>query len=72
MSEGDLNDALTTNPDLVAAKSLDPTSAVLGVVLRRAPQMVEAYSGRLFVSDELRTLCIEAERVPAERLVEGF
>lgn len=72
LSSDDLNDALTTNPDLVAAKSLDPTSAALGVVLRRSPQMVHSYSGRFFISDELRTLCTEADRIPSERLVEGI
>ncbi|MCM3695199.1 hypothetical protein [Microbacterium oleivorans] len=72
LSSDDLNDALTTNTDLVAARSLDPTSAVLGVILRRAPQMVHSYPGRFFISDELRTLCVEAEQVPAERLVGGI
>ncbi|APZ35458.1 hypothetical protein BOH66_15330 [Microbacterium aurum] len=72
LSSDDLNDALTTNPDLVGANSLDPTSAVLGVILRRAPHMVQSYSGRFFISDELRTLCTEADGVPPERLVEGI
>ncbi|MGB3731688.1 hypothetical protein [Microbacterium sp.] len=67
-----LNTALTNHADLVRAASLDATSAVLGAVLREAPSLAETYTGLLFVSEELRSLCEEAENLPSERRVAEF
>jgi ppGpp synthetase/RelA/SpoT-type nucleotidyltranferase len=72
MTNGDLQEALSVHADLVAAQSLDATSAVLGVILRHAPGMVGRYKGLFFVSDELRTLCTEAAAIPSDRTVTGI
>ena len=65
-----LRRALGAHADLVHALSLSPVDAVLGVMLREAgDDLVSGYSGCLFVSAELESLCPQANIVPAGRRV---
>lgn len=67
-----LDAALQANQDLVSARSLDPTSATLGALLREHSDLVNNYQGRVFASQELRSLCDQANSLPSHLLVEGL
>lgn len=61
---------LARHVDLCNAASLDPTSAVLGAILRDHSAALLADSDlRFAISEELETLCIEAAEVPESRRV---
>lgn len=65
-----IDSLLERHVDLVSARSLDPTSATLGALLREhGTQLLETYPHRFVVSSELETLCAEAALVPEERRV---
>lgn len=64
---------LHTHSDLVSARSLDPTSATLGSVLRgHATTLIERFGGYFLITSELETLCSEAAEVPDSRRVGGL
>jgi len=70
LSPEQLGALLAANGDLVAAQSIDPTSAVLGSLLREdSSLLIENFSGQLFISGELESRCSEASLVPAGRRV---
>ena len=63
-------DLLDRNRDLLDATSLDPTSAILGAILREHRDLVLSnFEGRFCISGELESLCVEAKLVPEERRV---
>lgn len=67
---GELHDLLTRNADLLEATSITPLDCVIGVLMReRKDLLLGEYGARLLISDELRSLCVEASDVPGERLV---
>ena len=72
MEVADLGPLLLENSDLLNAASLDPTSVVLGAMLRTSAPLVENFDGYFLISNELDTLCVEAERVPSSRRVSGL
>lgn len=62
---------LQANADLVAAHSIDATSAVLGCLLRsHRDDLLASFDGKLCISSELESLCHEAARVPDDRRVD--
>ncbi|WP_438854364.1 hypothetical protein [Agromyces sp. M3QZ16-3] len=64
----ELAELLTRHADLTAAVSLDPTSAILGAIVReRSTQLLEGFSGKFCVSSELESLCAEVAQIPPER-----
>jgi ppGpp synthetase/RelA/SpoT-type nucleotidyltranferase len=69
-SAADLDGYLGGHPDLVTARSLDPTSATLGTILReRAGELIDNFGGYFLVTSELETLCDETSAIPNERRV---
>ncbi len=66
----ELDSALSTNADLVSAKSIDATSATLGALLREHPDLLSSYTGHVYVSSELRTLCDAVSELPEHLLVD--
>lgn len=68
-----LIDCVAQHEDLVHANSIDPTSAVLGALLRdHGEHLVANYVGRFFVPNELEVLCDEIKIVPRDRRVVEF
>ncbi|MBE5468648.1 hypothetical protein E3G67_000561 [Mycobacteroides abscessus] len=62
---------IQSSADLVNASSLDPSSAVLGALIRaHGPDLLSNYEGHFLISKELETLCSEVSIVPLERRVE--
>lgn len=73
LSTPELNLALTQSADLLAARSIDATSATLGAILRVSSEaLLSNFEGRFLVSDELGTLCSEADAIPIDRRVGGL
>ena len=65
-----LQEVLAKHGDLVAALSLSPVDAVLGVILREAgASLVAAFQGCFYVSAELESLCADTRLVPPDRRV---
>lgn len=61
----ELTAVLSRHKDLTDALSVDPTSAVLGALLReKGEDLVANYSGKLLITSELESICIESEAVP--------
>jgi hypothetical protein len=70
VSAGELGGLLDLSHDLVSAQSIDPTSAILGVLLRaRGPELVENFTGLFCISTELESMCPETSAVPENRRV---
>ena len=71
LSPVQLSELLRDNPDLVNARSIDPASAILGCILRsNADQLITRFEGRLLISFELESLCLECSRVPTEMRIQ--
>jgi ppGpp synthetase/RelA/SpoT-type nucleotidyltranferase len=70
LSADDLDELLSRHPDLVSAVSLDPTSAILGAIMReRGKDLVANYDRLICVTGELETLVSEMKLVPQDRRV---
>jgi ppGpp synthetase/RelA/SpoT-type nucleotidyltranferase len=73
ITAAELDATLQTHSDLVRARSLDPTSATLGSILRdHATPLVERFVGCFLITSELETLCSQTAEVPDSRRVTGL
>lgn len=73
ITASDLDKLLHAHSDLVTARSLDPTSATLGSILRcHASTLIGGFRGYFLITSELETLCLEAAKVPYSRRVGGL
>ena len=71
LTAAELGVLLDQHPDLMAAQSIDPASAVLGALLRsRGNELVARFDGRFCISSELDSLCHEARQIVDERRVD--
>lgn len=66
-----LADILDRHADLLQAESLDPTSAVLGALLKEhGATLTATFDGLFVVGSELESLCPETQTIAAERRVQ--